>query len=231
MDDERKEVRMLEQVKAVIFDLDGTLVDSMWVWKEIDIEFLALFGIEVPDNLQKEIEGKSFTETAEYFKDVFQIPMSIEEMKNVWNQMAYEKYSSVVPLKDGVYEFLRYLKENKIPAGIATSNSRELLLAVLEGLGVEGYFQVLCTGCEVGRGKPFPDVYLKVASELQVDPKDCLVFEDLPAGLLAGKAAGMKTCAVKDEFSKGMIVEKKQLADYYIESYDDILTRNYEVLT
>lgn len=222
---------MLEQVKAVIFDLDGTLVDSMWVWKEIDIEFLALFGIEVPDNLQKEIEGKSFTETAEYFKDVFQIPMSIEEMKNVWNQMAYEKYSSVVPLKDGVYEFLRYLKENKIPAGIATSNSRELLLAVLEGLGVEGYFQVLCTGCEVGRGKPFPDVYLKVASELQVDPKDCLVFEDLPAGLLAGKAAGMKTCAVKDEFSKGMIVEKKQLADYYIESYDDILTRNYEVLT
>ena len=152
-------------------------------------------------------------------------------MKNVWNQMAYEKYSSVVPLKDGVYEFLRYLKENKIPAGIATSNSRELLLAVLEGLGVEGYFQVLCTGCEVGRGKPFPDVYLKVAKELQVDPKDCLVFEDLPAGLLAGKAAGMKTCAVKDEFSKGMIVEKKQLADYYIESYDDILTRYYEVLT
>lgn len=231
MDDERKEVRMLEQVKAVIFDLDGTLVDSMWVWKEIDIEFLAPFGIEVPDNLQKEIEGKSFTETAEYFKEVFQIPMSVEEMKNVWNQMAYEKYSSVVPLKDGVYEFLRYLKENKIPAGIATSNSRELLLAVLEGLGVEGYFQVLCTGCEVGRGKPFPDVYLKVAKELQVDPKDCLVFEDLPAGLLAGKAAGMKTCAVKDEFSKGMIVEKKQLADYYIESYDDILTRNYEVLT
>ena len=74
-------------------------------------------------------------------------------------------------------------------------------------------------------------MYLKVAKELQVDPKDCLVFEDLPAGLLAGKAAGMKTCAVKDEFSKGMIVEKKQLADYYIESYDDILTRNYEVLT
>ena len=144
--------------------------------------------------------------------------------------MAYEKYSSVVPLKDGVYEFLRYLKQNKIPTGIATSNSRELLLAVLDGLGVKDHFDVLCTGCEVGRGKPFPDIYLAVANQLHMDPKDCLVFEDLPAGIRAGKAAGMKTCAVKDEYSQGMIVEKKQLADYYIDSYDDILTRNYEVL-
>lgn len=221
---------MLENIKAVIFDLDGTLIDSMWVWKEIDLEFLSPFGVEFPENLQKEIEGKSFTETAIYFKEKFHLPMSIEELKEIWNKMAYEKYATQVPLKEGVLNFLIYLKENKIPAGIATSNSRELLHTVLNSLGVESYFQVLCTGCEVDHGKPFPDIYLRVAKELEVDPENCLVFEDLPAGITAGNAAGMKTCAVKDEFSKHMIAEKKSLANYYIDSYDDILTRNYEVL-
>ncbi len=221
---------MLDNIKAVIFDLDGTLVDSMWVWKELDKEFLAPYGIEIPEELEREIEGKSFTETAEYFKEKFAIPLSVEEMKQLWNEMAYEKYAKEVPLKDGVFEFLRYLKENKIKTGIATSNSRELLETVLDSLGVLPYFKVMLTGCEVGRGKPFPDIYLKVAEQLEVEPEHCLVFEDLPAGILAGNSAGMKTCAVKDAFSKHIIAQKKQLADYYIDSYDDILTRNYEVL-
>lgn len=221
---------MLESVKGIIFDLDGTLVDSMWVWREIDEEFLEPYGVKVPDNLQKEIEGMSFTETAQYFKKTFSLPMSVEELKTLWNRMAYEKYSLEVPLKDGVLDFLRYMKEEGLKVGISTSNSKELLMAVLESLGIQEYFHVIKTGCEVGKGKPFPDIYLKVAQELQVKPEDCLVFEDLPAGILAGKAAGMKVCAIKDDFSNHMIAEKKQLADYYIESYHDILTNNYEVL-
>lgn len=221
---------MLEQVKGIIFDLDGTLVDSMWVWREIDEEFLGPYGIEIPDDLQKKIEGMSFTETAQYFKKAFQLPMSVEELKKLWNRMAYEKYSLEVPLKDGVLEFLRYLKEEDMKVGIATSNSKELLMAALESLGIKDYFQVVLTGCEVGRGKPFPDIYLQVAKKLQVSPEECLVFEDLPAGILAGKSAGMRVCAIKDTFSNHMISEKKQLADYYIDSYHDILTNNYEVL-
>ncbi len=221
---------MLEDVKAVIFDLDGTLVDSMWIWKEIDDEFLEPFGIELTEDFHKGLEGKSFTETAEYFKEKLPLPYTVEEMKAIWNEMASEKYATVVPLKDGVYEFLKYLQENGIKMGIATSNSKELLMTVLESLGIKDFFQVTLTGCEIGRGKPFPDIYLKVAELLEVAPKDCLVFEDLPAGIEAGNRAGMRTCAVKDEYSKQMIVEKKQLANYYIDSYDDVLTKNYEVL-
>ena len=83
---------MLENIKAVIFDLDGTLVDSMWMWREIDIEYLAGFGIELPDDLQKSISGMSFSETAEYFKDRFGIKDDTDTIKKRWNEMAWDMY-------------------------------------------------------------------------------------------------------------------------------------------
>ena len=89
----------LNRKKAVIFDLDGTLVDSMWMWKAIDIEYLARFGLACPDDLQKEIEGMSFSETAVYFKERFRLKESLDEIKNAWIQMSIEKYRKEVTLK------------------------------------------------------------------------------------------------------------------------------------
>lgn len=220
---------MLQNIKAVIFDLDGTLVDSMGIWKEIDIEYLGRFGIELPPCLQTEIEGKSFTETAQYFKKRFGLPDSIEKMKSDWNQMAFHKYAYEVPLKPGVLEFLTYLKERGIKMGIATSNSRELAEAIAGRFGFLDYMSCLLTGCDVRKGKPAPDVYLNVAERLSVDPKDCLVFEDVTAGIMAGKNAGMKVCAVEDEYSALNREEKKQLADYYIQDYLELLQKEGEV--
>lgn len=214
---------MLTGIDAVIFDLDGTLVDSMWIWKAIDIEYLNKFGVELPDNLQKEIEGMSFSETAVYFKERFQIPDEIEQIKATWNEMALMKYRTEIPLKDGVLGFLKYLKRQGIKTGIATSNSRELVEAVVESLKIREYFDAIHTSCEVPRGKPAPDIYLLVSSNLSVPPERCMVFEDIPAGILAGKAAGMKVCAVQDEFSREMEEEKRRLADYFIDRYPDDL--------
>lgn len=214
---------MLNKKKAVIFDLDGTLVDSMWMWKDIDIEFLKGYGYECPDDLQKAIEGMSFSETAAYFKERFRLPLALEEIKAIWTEMSLNKYRHEVPLKHGVREFLQYLKDRGLKAGIATSNGREMVDAVIASLNIGPYFQVITTACEVAAGKPEPDIYLKVADSLQVKPEDCLVFEDVPAGILAGKRAGMKVCAVEDEFSREMRAEKRSLADYYIDDYFDIL--------
>lgn len=214
---------MLEGMKAVIFDLDGTVVDSMWMWEAIDIEYLARFGITLPVDLQKNIAGMSFSETAVYFKKMFSIPDSLEKIKDDWNRMAMDKYCKEVSLKPGVLEFLKKLKAYGIKMGIATSNSKELAMAVLNAQKILGYFDEVHMSCEVKRGKPAPDIYLLVAKCLGVSPKHCLVFEDIPEGIRAGKAAGMKVCGVEDAFSAPYREEKKKLTDYYIMQYDEIM--------
>lgn len=218
-----KRNKMLENIDAVIFDLDGSLVDSMWIWRAIDIEYLGKFGIPLPEDLQASIEGMSFSETAAYFKSHFPIPDPIEKIKEDWNRMAWDKYETEVPLKPGIPEFLRHCRKTGIKLGIATSNSRQLVENIAAVHNLREYFSCIMTGCDVARGKPAPDIYLAVAETLGVLPERCLVFEDILPGIQAGKAAGMKVCAVEDAYSANIRKEKEALADYYIEDYFRIL--------
>ena len=220
---------MLKHTKAVIFDLDGTLVDSMWMWRKIDEEYLGRFSVPLPENLQREIEGMSFSETAQYFKEHFPIPDSIDVIKRDWNEMAWEKYEKQVPLKPGARSFLKQLREQGISLGIATSNSRELVEMVTRVHGIRDYFSAVITGCDVGKGKPNPEIYLKAAEEMAVEPADCLVFEDIVQGILAGKNAGMRVCAVEDEYSMLQKEQKQELADYYIRTYEELLKSSMEI--
>ncbi len=213
---------MLKNIGAVIFDMDGSLVDSMWMWRAIDIEYLGRYGISLPENLQSEIEGMSFGETALYFKEHFPIPDSLEEIKQTWNRMAWDKYIYEVPLKKGIPEFLNGCRTHGIRLGIATSNSRELVENVAATHQLREYFTSIVTGSDVERGKPAPDIYLEAAGQLGILPSECLVFEDIVAGIQAGKNAGMRVCAVEDAYSAHDRERKKELADYYIEDYMDL---------
>jgi len=215
---------MFCNIKAVLFDLDGTLIDSMWLWKTIDIEYLSKYNLEFPKDLQSEIEGMSFTETAIYFKERFKLEDSIEDIKAEWNKMAEGYYKNQVTLKPYTIEILEYLKANEIKIGIGTSNSKELVETVLNRFNIKNYFDSIRTSCEVKQGKPAPDIYLKVAEDLEVNPENCLVFEDVPMGIKAGKSAGMKVCAVYDDFSKEFTDYIKKIADYYIESFEEIFS-------
>jgi len=107
--------------------------------------------------------------------------------------------------------------------GIATSNKRSMVDVVLESLGMKNFFEVITTSDEVKKGKPAPDVYLTTAKLLNVEPKHCLVFEDVVAGIIAGKSAGMKVCAVEDDFTREVRQRKKELSDYYIDDYSELL--------
>lgn len=214
---------MFKNIDAFLFDMDGTLIDSMGVWKEIDIEFLARFGYDLPDDLQKCLEGLCFHDTAVYMHKRFELPISVEEMKQCWNDMALYKYTHSVEPKPGVIDLLKYAKANGIKLGIATSNSRLLTDAFLNSKGMMDYFDFVLTGCDTFKSKPDPEVYLTVADKLNVDPKRCLVFEDVVAGIMAGKNAGMKVCAVEDEYSAYCRDDKKRLSDYYLNSYNEIV--------
>lgn len=225
------ETRMTEEIDAVIFDMDGTLIDSMWIWPSIDEVYLKKYNLVEPENFHEDIEGMSYTEVSRYFLEAFPtLTCTQQEIMDEWTGMAHERYMTKAPFKEGVREFILEMRRQGKKIGIATSNSRTLTEDTLEALHATELFDVIRTACEVGKGKPAPDVYLSVAKEMGVEPERCLVFEDVPMGILAGKNAGMKVCAVDDEFSRYQEEKKRNLADYYIYSYEDIKNETYEVL-
>lgn len=223
--------QMLENIDAVIFDMDGTLVDSMWVWTSVDEEYLEKYNLTEPENFHEEMEGMSYMEVAQYYQRAFPtLHKTLDEIMDEWHEMAYDKYMHEVPLKKGAGEFLKEMCTQGKKIGIATSNSKALADDTLNALGITGYFDAVKTSGEAGVGKPAPDVYLLAAESMGVLPERCLVFEDVPAGIMAGKRAGMHVCAVEDEFSASIREKKRSLADYYIQDYDDIKNETYEVL-
>ncbi|WZL83029.1 HAD family phosphatase [Vallitaleaceae bacterium 9-2] len=214
---------MFDKIKAAIFDMDGTLVDSMWLWKTIDIDYLAKHNLELPEDLQESIEGMSFSETAAYFKKRFVIEDDVETIKEEWNTMAADYYQNRVPLKENVLEFIQHLRDRDIKLGIGTSNSKELAQMIVQKYALESHFDSVRTSCEVNKGKPHPDIFLKVAQDLGVHPSECIVFEDIPNGLLAAKRAGMRVVAIDDDFSKELVEEKRELSDFFIYSYNEAI--------
>ena len=221
---------MIKHIQAVIFDIDGTLVDSMGVWHDIDIEYFKLLEIPMPPTIQKDIEGMSFTETAVYFKETFRIEeKTVEDIKLDWIHMAQEKYLYEIKAKPGAKEYISFLKEKGIKIGCATSNDRRLAMAALQPHGWTSKVDALRTACEVNAGKPAPDIYLKVAAELGVAPENCLVFEDIPNGMRAGKAAGMTVIGVEDERAKEYKEEIDTICDYFIKDYYELLEGKLEV--
>ncbi|MGL4992129.1 MAG: HAD family hydrolase [Sarcina sp.] len=219
---------MLNNMKAAIFDLDGTLIDSMGVWIKIDIDYLTQIGqINNVDliQLKNDINHLSFVGTADYFKTRFNLDDSIEEICKKWHDMAYNEYKNNIKLKDGVFEFLHELKSKDIKIGLATSNSIELATTCLKANNVYDLFDNITITGEVARGKNFPDVYELCAKRLNVDTNDCIVFEDIPQALEGAKKGNFKVVMVFDEVAHKTIDTDADVieADLYINSFKEIL--------
>lgn len=210
---------MHNNIKAAIFDMDGTLIDSMGLWYKIDYEFLNKRGIPLPKDLKGNIEHLSFEETARYFKSRFNLQEAEDDILKEWYQMAYHEYSNCINLKEGAYEYLLNLKKNNIKLALATSNAEELTEAVLKKNNIYNLFDAFTYTSEVDKPKSCPDVYLLAAEKLDVKPENCMVFEDILSGILGAKKAGMKAYGVYDESSKENIDLIKEKADGFIEKW------------
>ena len=213
---------MLKDVKAAIFDMDGTLIDSMWVWGKIDEDYLLKRGLNMPDTLRDHIEHLSIYDTAIYFKEKFNLEDSLDEILKEWHDMAMAEYRDNVFLKPGADDFIKSLKDRGIKIALATSNSVPLLEMILKKYNIYNYFDVITTTDEVERNKSFPDVYLLTAERLKVSPEECVVFEDILPAIKGAKSAGMKVVAVYDSFSHHNMDAIILESDKFIKDYSNL---------
>lgn len=206
---------------AAIFDLDGTLFDSMGLWERIDVEFLAKRDIPVPGDYVANIRALSFPEAARYTIARFCLNESPEELIAEWNEMALHEYGSNIRLKPFAGEYLRRLKSGGLKLATATSLLDSLSEACLKNNDIYELFDAQATTLESGRGKEHPDVFRLAAQRLGVPPGRCVVFEDLKEGVESAKRAGMRVFAVYDKYSKCHMSEIMRLADGYLYDFRD----------
>ncbi len=214
----------MEQVKAAIFDFDGTLVDSMYVWSKVDEDFLTQRGIPVTDEYTDKMRSMFFETAASYTKETYGLKESVEEIMQIWLDMAHFEYANNVRAKQYAAEYVRSLKKKGLLLGMATSNNPYLLKPCLDNNGMSGLFDCICYTSEVGVNKSSPDIYLYTAGKLGVKPEECMVFEDIIEGLKSSKSVGMKTIAIYDPSNVLYIDEIKATADRLIKSYGELLT-------
>lgn len=210
-------------MKAAIFDLDGTLIDSMGMWHKIDIDFLTGRDILVPDDISTIVKNMSFTQAASYFKETFSLADTCEELMQIWNDMAYLEYVNNIKLKKGVREYLAKLSQGGVKLGVATASDLILVEAVLSQHSINSLFHTVVTVNDVGKGKENPEIYLLAAKKMGVCPEECVVFEDSLHAVMGAKRAGMKVFGVFDTFSAHERKDIERQADGYISSFDELL--------
>ncbi|MBA5851957.1 HAD family phosphatase [Clostridium sp. cel8] len=213
---------MLKNIDAAIFDMDGTLLDSMGMWDDIDEEYLKKRNIDLPLNLKSDIEHMSFKETAQYFKETFNIKDSIDVIEKEWYDMAFKRYTTKKMIRPHVKEFLQILKSRNIKIGLATSNYMETSISALKTNEIYSFFDIIVTTQQVNRGKDFPDIFLLTSNKLNVPCKNCVVFEDSLPAIKAAKSANMKVIAVNDLYSPHKWEDILKYSDAGIESFSEI---------
>lgn len=205
---------------AAIFDLDGTLLDSLWVWQRVDDVFFAARGLDKPSDYARAIQGLSFREAAVYTVRRFDLPESVDAVMDEWMRNTVAAYANEVQLKPGALRYLRALKRGGVRLAVATANRRELFIPALRRCGALQLFDAVVTCAEAGDGdKTDGAVFLLAAERLDVAPGDCAVFEDTLEGILGAKRAGMRAFAVRDGGNDHHSAEIAARADGVIDDF------------
>ena len=216
---------MSTRFSAAIFDLDGTLLDSMGVWVEVDERFLARRNIALPQDYCAAIAPMGFPQAAAYTKARFSLPESEEAIMAEWHGMAVDAYAKEILCKPHVYDYLDALRQKGIFMAAATASQPEFYVPALQRLGLTPYFSSVTEVAEVSRGKGFPDIYLRAAGKLGISPDRCVVFEDIPAGIRGARDGGFYTVGVYDAHCTDAEAVRT-LCDRYITDFSELMEKD-----
>ena len=204
---------------AVIFDMDGVLIDTHPYIIQSFNEYLKPYGIPFTDETNKEVNGMSLLGVTKLFKERYGVSIDHVDFSHQAGIIELELLEKEEKIDPALIEFLEKLKEKGIPMAVGTSSMRWRAERILDIFDLKKYFSVLITAEDVEKHKPEPDTYLKSAKELNVDPKECIVIEDAPHGITSAIRAGMKTVALLTKFHSK---EEFSNANFIIENFEEI---------
>ena len=204
------------RIRGAIFDVDGTLLDSMFIWDTIGEAYLRSIGYQPKENLNETFKNMSLHQAARYYQTEYGVTQSIDEIMDGVNAMLERYYRFEVPLKPGVAELLEWLRQDGVKLCIATATDRHLVEAALDRCGVLSCFGEIFTCNEVGHGKDEPDIFEEALRFLGTEKAETVVFDDALYAVRTAKEAGFPVAAVYDSHEKAQD-QIRMLADVYLE--------------
>ena len=211
----------MSKPEAVIFDMDGVLIDSEPIHVAIEKKLYAKLGIDVPEALHRSFMGASNDFMYSDLRSRFNLKESVKELKEKDElfRSDYFNHLDTIPLNEGLISLLGEIKTAGLKLAVATSSSPKIANILLNKCGIASFFDAIVTTSEAGKSKPSPDVYLLAAQKIGVLPENCIVFEDSPNGLIAAKSAGMFCLVIQ---SDDEIIQRLSKVDYLFQSFREI---------
>lgn len=214
---------ILGTAKAAIFDADGTLLDSMDVWRDVGEKYLSQLGIEAEPRLGDKLFAMTLEAAADYLIEHYHLGDNRDNIIMQVIKIIEGEYFHVIPLKSHVREFLDILRANNILMAVATTSERNVVEAALRRLGILDYFGSIFTCSEVGAGKDKPDIYKAAADFLGCSPREAWVFEDAVHAAGTAREAGFHVVGIYDKSSSGRQKELKNIVDIYVKDFGELI--------
>ena len=210
------------RIRGAIFDVDGTLLDSMFIWDTIGETYLRSIGYQPKENLNETFKNMSLRQAARYYQTEYGVTLSIDQIMDGVNAMLERYYRFEVPLKPGVAELLERLRQSGVKLCIATATDRHLVEAALDRCGVLSCFGEIFTCNEVGHGKDEPDIFEAALRFLGTKREETLVFDDALYAVRTAKEAGFLVAAVYDSHERSQ-AEVRARSDLYLEDLTQLV--------
>ena len=215
------------KLEAVLFDMDGVIIDSEPLWTEAERQLLARRMLKYSPQLKTAMMGRDAKEAVGFLINHYNLSEGVDEIIAERNQLIADLFQEHLQAVPDVLELLRSVRDSGIKTGLASSSAKKLVELAVNKLGIAGLFDLSLSGDQVARGKPAPDIYLAAAEKLGVDPGNCLVIEDAPLGVAAAKAAGMRCLAISMSASESELAEADKVvrgfAEVDVESLHELM--------